>query len=98
MNEVMRKIDLRGAHDPHELLRREWLVTNALGGYASGTISGHVARRNHGLLTASLPAPLGGFVMFNHLAEFLRLPGGETVQIGGEEPSRPEEAVDVVAE
>ena len=30
--------------------------------------------------------------MFNHLAEFLRFPDGRVVQIGGEEPSQPEEA------
>ena len=38
---------------------REWLVTNGLGGYASGTISGIVTRRYHGLLVAALPAPIG---------------------------------------
>jgi glycogen debranching enzyme len=34
------------------LLRREWLVTNGLGGYASGTIAGVPTRRYHGLLIA----------------------------------------------
>ena len=38
---------------------REWLVTNGLGGYASGTVAGVVTRRYHGLLIAALPAPLG---------------------------------------
>ena len=41
------------------LLDREWLVTNGLGGYASGTVSGAITRRYHGLLIAALPAPLG---------------------------------------
>jgi glycogen debranching enzyme len=53
--------------------RREWLVTNGLGGYASGTVAGVVTRRYHGLLIASLPAPLGRMVMFNHLLERIRL-------------------------
>ncbi|MHA3774304.1 amylo-alpha-1,6-glucosidase [Verrucomicrobiota bacterium sgz303538] len=92
-NKLVRKIDLAQAdEDSRELLRREWLLTNGLGGYASGTISGHVSRRYHGLLIAALPAPLGRVVMFNHLAEFLSLPDGRKVQIGGEEPSRPEES------
>jgi len=39
--------------------RREWLVTNGLGGYASGTIGGALTRRYHGLLIASLHPPLG---------------------------------------
>src|SRR5437879_1733215 len=60
-------------HDPHALLTREWLVTNGLGGYASGTIAGACTRRYHSLLVAALPAPLGRMVMFNHLAEELKL-------------------------
>jgi glycogen debranching enzyme len=39
-------------------LRREWLVTNGLGGYASGTISGVNTRRYHGLLVAALAPPV----------------------------------------
>jgi len=31
--------------DSESLLTREWLVTNGLGGYASGTISGVATRR-----------------------------------------------------
>jgi predicted glycogen debranching enzyme len=37
---------------------KEWLVTNGLGGYASGTISGANTRRYHGLLVAALRPPL----------------------------------------
>ena len=74
-----------------QLLRREWLVTNGLGGYASGTISGSVTWRYHGLLIAALPAPFGRVVMLNHLSEYVRLPDGRAIQIGGEEPSRPED-------
>ncbi|HEY2342319.1 MAG TPA: glycogen debranching enzyme N-terminal domain-containing protein, partial [Chthoniobacteraceae bacterium] len=59
-----------------EALSREWLQTNGLGGYASGTISGHVSRRYHGLLIAALPAPLGRIVMFNHLSECVAMPDG----------------------
>src|SRR5438132_10999682 len=69
------------------LLTREWLVTNGLGGYASGTIAGVAARRYHGLLIAALPAPLGRRVMLNHLSELLRLPDGTTALLGGEERS-----------
>jgi predicted glycogen debranching enzyme len=49
-------------------LRREWLVTNGIGGYASGTLSGIATRRYHGLLVAALEPPvertvlIGGFV------------------------------------
>jgi predicted glycogen debranching enzyme len=65
--------------------RREWLVTNGLGGYASGTVAGVMTRRYHGLLVASLPAPLGRLVMFNHLLERVRLPGRGVVWLGDED-------------
>jgi predicted glycogen debranching enzyme len=85
---VTRRIDIAKAHAKHarEILRREWLITNGLGGYASGTISGMVSRRYHGLLIAALPAPYGRVVMLNHLAEWLHRPNMEPVLIGGEEP------------
>ncbi|HEX6306538.1 MAG TPA: amylo-alpha-1,6-glucosidase [Longimicrobiales bacterium] len=73
--------------EQERLLTREWLVTNGLGGYASGTVSGAVTRRYHGLLVAALPAPLGRTVMLNHLVEELRLPGGVAVSLGGIENS-----------
>jgi predicted glycogen debranching enzyme len=87
---LVRRINIAQAQAEHalEILRREWLITNGLGGYASGTICGMVSRRYHGLLIAALPAPFGRVVMLNHLAEHLRLEDGRCVQIGGEEPSR----------
>jgi hypothetical protein len=41
----------------------EWLVTNGLGGYASGTVSHANTRRYHGLLVASLHPPVERVVM-----------------------------------
>src|SRR5512134_2807995 len=65
--------------------RREWLVTNGLGGYASGTVSGVVTRRYHGLLVAALPAPLGRMVMLNHLLERVRLADRRVLWLGDED-------------
>ena len=65
--------------------RREWLVTNGLGGYAAGTVAGVMTRRYHGLLVASLPAPLGRLVMLNHLLERVRLPGRGVIWLGDED-------------
>jgi predicted glycogen debranching enzyme len=65
--------------------RREWLVTNGLGGYASGTVAGVVTRRYHGLLVASLPAPLGRLVMLNHLLERVRLADRRVLWLGDED-------------
>jgi predicted glycogen debranching enzyme len=71
--------------DPDQLLTREWLVANGLGGYASGTIAGATTRRYHGLLIAALPTPFGRQVMLNHLSELVRLHDGHTELISGEE-------------
>jgi len=68
-----------------DLLNREWLVTNGLGGYGSGTISGAITRRYHGLLIAALPAPHGRVVMWSHVSEFLRFGSKDIVSLGGEE-------------
>ncbi len=93
MEKLVRRINLRGARgeETSNLLRREWLATNGLGGYASGTISGSVSWRYHGLLIAALPAPFGRMAMLNHLAEFVRLADGRVIQFGGAEPSEPED-------
>jgi predicted glycogen debranching enzyme len=93
MESTIRRIDLKGAKGDaqRQLLRREWLATNGLGGYASGTISGGVTWRYHGLLIAALPAPAGRRVMLNHVAEFLRFPDGRLLQIGGHEVSGPDD-------
>ncbi|MEY2430142.1 MAG: hypothetical protein QOJ40_3027 [Verrucomicrobiota bacterium] len=94
MDKLIRRIDLKDVRgeDARQLLRREWLATNGLGGYASGTICGIVTWRYHGLLIAALPAPFGRTVMLNHVAEFIRHADGRLIQIGGEEPSQPEGA------
>lgn len=79
--------DLKVPKNPDEvepLLSREWLVTNGLGGYASGTVSGVMTRRYHGCLIAALPAPLGRVMMLNGISERLRFSDGSTVLLSGE--------------
>ena len=80
------------AEDQDSLLAREWLVTNGLGGYASGSVAGAVTRRYHGLLVAALPVPFGRTVMLSHLFEELHPREGEAIRIGGYElvPGEPE--------
>ncbi|MEH2254627.1 amylo-alpha-1,6-glucosidase [Nostoc sp.] len=48
---------------------REWLVTNGIGGYASGTVAGLLTRRYHGLLVAALKPPLGRTLLLAKLDE-----------------------------
>ncbi len=49
--------------------QREWLVTNGIGGYASGTVAGLLTRRYHGLLIAALQPPLGRTLLLTKLDE-----------------------------
>ncbi len=56
-------------------LRREWLVTNGLGGYASGTLAGANTRRYHGLLVAALTPPVGRTVLVGGLVEWVSYDG-----------------------
>jgi len=68
-----------------DMISREWLVANALGGYASGTIGGANTRRFHGFLIAALPAPAGRTMMFNHLEEILEGPDELCWKLSGDE-------------
>lgn len=47
----------------------EWLITNGIGGYASGTVTGQLARRYHGYLLAALDPPLGRTLLLAKLDE-----------------------------
>jgi predicted glycogen debranching enzyme len=73
------------SHSRESLLSREWLVTNGLGGFASGTIPGAVTRRYHGLLIAALAAPHGRMVMWSYVSEFLHFADNDVVSLGAEE-------------
>jgi predicted glycogen debranching enzyme len=55
---------------------REWLVTNGIGGFASGTAAGTATRRYHGLLMASLQPPTDRTLLVAGLDEVVRC--GET--------------------
>ncbi|HET7712166.1 MAG TPA: glycogen debranching enzyme N-terminal domain-containing protein, partial [Thermoanaerobaculia bacterium] len=57
----------RRGENPEELIRREWLVTNGLGGFASSTVSGMNTRRYHGLLTAALRPPIDRVLMVSKI-------------------------------
>jgi predicted glycogen debranching enzyme len=52
--------------------KREWLVTNGIGGFASGTVAGTATRRYHGLLIAALQPPALRTVLVSGLDESAR--------------------------
>ncbi len=61
------RVCYRAGDGARALVEREWLVTNGLGGYASGTIGGTLTRRFHGWLIAALPPPQGRVLLVSAL-------------------------------
>jgi predicted glycogen debranching enzyme len=47
--------------------QREWLETDGLGGFASGTVGGIATRRYHGLLATALNPPINRVMLLNAL-------------------------------
>ncbi len=61
-----------GSHvlgDVNEALKKEWLIANGLGGYASSTVLGINTRKYHGLLVASFNPPTDRRVLLTQLNE-----------------------------
>ncbi|WP_458400821.1 amylo-alpha-1,6-glucosidase [Mailhella sp.] len=54
-------------------MSREWLLTNSLGDYASGAVSGCNTRRYHGLLAAQTPA--GRYMLLSTLEDAISVDG-----------------------
>jgi len=44
-------------------IRKEWILTNGLGGYASSTVLGINTRKHHGLLVSAFNPPTGRHVL-----------------------------------
>jgi len=70
--------------DPALLRSREWLITNGLGGYASGTLAGIPARKYHGLFVPNLAMPKGRHILISRCDECLTI-NGRRMHLGGAE-------------
>ena len=84
MNADPIQVDRQAGDDPAKFLSREWLITNGLGGFASGTLLGPATRRYHGLFVPNLDDPKGRYVMISRLDEEI-IAGDERAQLGGAE-------------
>jgi len=82
---VALRIDPATLHDLDAGLSREWLVTNGLGGFASGTVAGVNTRRYHGLLVASLNPPVQRMVLLAALEEWLLTAGADPHPLSAQE-------------
>ena len=54
-------------------LKKEWLITNGIGGYSSSTIIGANTRKYHGLLVAPLTPPARRFLILSKLDESIEI-------------------------
>src|SRR5262249_49696305 len=63
--------------DLEQAEQREWLITNGIGGFASGAISGNLTRRYPGLLFSALHPPVGRTQLVARLDETARYDGSE---------------------
>ncbi|HMP90772.1 MAG TPA: amylo-alpha-1,6-glucosidase [Kiritimatiellia bacterium] len=62
-------------NDIDQAMRREWLETNGLGGWAGSTIIGLNTRKYHAILAPAMNPPLGRFVLLSKLDETLIVDG-----------------------
>ncbi|HEX6891539.1 MAG TPA: amylo-alpha-1,6-glucosidase, partial [Chryseolinea sp.] len=63
------QFDAPSLNDFQKARSLEWIESNGLGGYASGTVSGAHSRRYHGLLVASMRPPVDRMVLVSKLEE-----------------------------
>jgi len=75
------EIDWRPGEDLSALRDREWLVTNGLGGFASGSLLGINTRRHHGLFVPNLANPKGRHILISRFDEEIDA-RGRHVKIG----------------
>src|SRR6516165_7202524 len=63
-------------------LDHEWLVTNGLGGYASGSVVGGTIRSYHGLLVAALRPPVERDVLVTKIDETVERADKSVLKLG----------------
>lgn len=62
-------------------IEKEWIITNGLGSFAAGTVTGINTRRYHGLLIAALTPPSRRMLVLSKLDESIEFEKGEKYDI-----------------
>jgi predicted glycogen debranching enzyme len=62
-------------NDIGDIMSKEWIVTNGIGGYASSTLSGTNTRKYHGILVAALNPPTNRHVLVSKVEEEILIDG-----------------------
>ncbi len=63
-----------------EAIKREWVLTNGIGGYAGSSIIGAHTRKHHGYLIASLHPPVERYMVFSKINECM-IQDGQTYDL-----------------
>ena len=69
------KILKKDLENLEESLKKEWVITNGIGGICSSTIVGANTRKYHGLLVAPLSPPAKRFVTLSKIDESVQIKG-----------------------
>ncbi len=75
--------DTSACRNAETAMNTEWLSTNGLGGYASGTIAGANTRKYHGLLVVAAYPPVQRYVVLSRVEDRLVIPNGPGGSEGG---------------
>ena len=60
-------------------IKKDWIITNGIGGYSSSTILGINTRKYHGLLVAPLTPPARRYVILSKVDESFESDGKEYI-------------------
>ena len=69
-----------------EGIRREWALTNGIGGYAGSSLIGAHNRTHQGYLVASLHPPIERYLVFSKINESLTVYAADTSEGSDEQP------------
>ena len=69
-----------------EGIRREWALTNGIGGYAGSSLIGAHNRTHQGYLIASLHPPIERYLVFSKINESLTVYAADTSEGSDEQP------------
>ncbi len=58
-----------------DLVQREWVISNGIGGFASSTVTGANTRKYHGLLVAALTPPARRYLVLSKVDESIEING-----------------------
>ena len=58
-----------------DIIKKEWIVTNGLGGFASSTVAGANTRRYHGILVVPLNPPAQRYLLVSKVDESIDING-----------------------